>query len=95
MYQLLFCFLSRRRIENNPRKMDEILTRFPKLGEGILNNLNNENLVKCREVKRSWRRRMDGEKFYWRRVIKKYIDGIEEFKETWNMVMWYYSHFRL
>ena len=57
--------------------MEEIFARFPKLGKGILNNLDDENLVKCKEVKRSWHSFMDGEKFYWRRVIKKYIDGIK------------------
>ena len=63
------------------------MARFPKLGEGILNNLDDENLAKCHEVKRSWHHFMDGEKFYWQRVIKKYIDGIEEFKESWKLVM--------
>ena len=63
------------------------MARFPKLGEGILNNLDDEKLARCTEVKRSWCSFIDEEKFYWRRVIKKYIDGIDEFKETWKVVM--------
>ena len=67
--------------------MDNFLKKFPELGKGIFDNLDDENLVQCKEISRSWFAFTDGERFYWTRAIRKYTDNIEEFKETWKKVM--------
>ena len=48
--------------------MEEILWRFPHIGEQTFKKLSNENLVKCKTVGRTWYHFIDNEKFYKQRV---------------------------
>ena len=68
-------------IYNSPKpSIEEILTRFPHIGEQIFANLNDQNLTKCREVCDSWRTFLDGEKLIWTRIIMSYIEDTN----SWN-----------
>ena len=66
--------------------MDEILIRFPVVGQIILKQLDDKNLVKCRKVSRIWRSFLDNDSLLWRRRIKKYTKNQIEFYEIWNLV---------
>ena len=44
--------------------MEEILWRFPHIGENIFKKLSNENLIKSKKVAKTWERFIINEKFY-------------------------------
>ena len=60
--------------------------RVPNVAKDIFNNLNDEDLVKIKEVSRTWSTFMDEEIFFWKRIITKLIGGYNDFKETWRIV---------
>ena len=62
--------------------MEEIITRFPHLGEQIFEQLNRKDLKKCRKVKESWRIFIDRQNFPWIRVIKKRLKLDKDWKEV-------------
>jgi hypothetical protein len=63
------------------------LERFPNLGLEMFNNLDNQNLTKCREVSRSHRKFLEDEKLLWTRRLTKYYVDHPEFKKEWKLVM--------
>ena len=76
------------------RNMDEIISRFPHLAEDIFDNLDNESLVKCKEIGRFCYNFLDEEKVVWLRRIKNYVGehiilyiGFDRFKESWKMAI--------
>ena len=55
--------------------MDNVLLRFPHLGEEIFKKLDeDENLAKCHQLSRTCRFFIEDQKFVWIRVIKKLCD---------------------
>ena len=68
-------------IYNLPKpSIEEILTRFPHIGEQIFANLDDQNLTKCREVCDTWMTFLNNEKLIWTRII---LSHIEE-DNSWN-----------
>ena len=67
--------------------MEEVLARFPSVGEKIFNQLDDQNLTKCKEVNRSQCTFLEETKLLWRRMIKKYNANNVEFKDAWKLVM--------
>ena len=65
---------------------DEIMIRFPILFQGILNELDNKSLAKCRKVNKEWQIFIDNEKFVSIRKLQKYHRNMEEFSEHWKKV---------
>ena len=53
--------------------MEEVLMRFSHLGQDIFDSLNNENLIKCRKINKSWKIFIDNEKFSSKRIIKSFF----------------------
>ena len=62
--------------------MEEILTRFPHLGEQIFDQLNGEDLQKCREIEESWNIFIDRQKFPWIRAIQKHLKLDKDWKKV-------------
>ena len=62
--------------------MEEVLWRFPHIGEQIFKNLSNKNLVKCKLVNKSWYHFINNQKFYQQRIyyenLQKNVDGYGE-----------------
>ena len=58
--------------------MEDVIQRFPNISRQIFENLDNESLVLCREVCKAWKNCIDREKFYWIRIIIKYLQYSEE-----------------
>ena len=67
--------------------MEEILERFPGVGEKIFNQLDNQNLTKCREVSKSQCKFLEENKLLWRRMIEKYSANNVLFNDAWKLVM--------
>ena len=66
--------------------MEEIFRRFSGLGKRILQQLDDKNLAKCREVNKTWKKSIDQDKTIWKRQIKKQV-GHANWSQDWKMVM--------
>ena len=49
--------------------MRDIILRFPHLAEQIFQQLNNEDLVRCREVEKLWKEFIDERNYPWLRIV--------------------------
>ena len=67
--------------------MEIIFAKIPDLGEKILKELDNQSLVKCKEVQRSWYNFVIEEKVLWVRMIQNNIGDENEFLTTWRKVL--------
>ena len=62
--------------------MEEIFSRFPHLGEAIMDELDNTDLTECRLVDRIWRSFIDNQKLPWMRMIYEWKeDSYQEWQE--------------
>ena len=52
--------------------MESIFEKIPDLGDKIIKELDNQTLVKCKEVQRSWNNFINKEKILWFRMIQNY-----------------------
>ena len=62
--------------------MDEVLVRFPQLGEKTFKKLLNKNLVKCMIVSKTWYNFITNEKFY--KLQVQYENGQKNLDEFGN-----------
>ena len=60
--------------------------RFPHLNQLILSELDNESLVTCKEVDKTWNKFIDSQKLLWIRMMEKHIGRLEQYPETWKKV---------
>ena len=67
--------------------MENIFSKIPDLGEKIFKELDNQSLVKCKEVQRSWYNFINEEKVLWFRIIQNYIRKDNEFLQAWRKVL--------
>ena len=68
--------------------MGDMLIRFPHISEKIFNSLDNQNLIICKQVSRSWNDFIDRKKFFWirnvQKCVKKYNKEYNECPKKWN-----------
>jgi hypothetical protein len=64
--------------------MDVIQIRFPTLAVKILNNLDDQSLIKYRKSNRDNWKFLDQERFHWIRILKKFNRYFETSRETWR-----------
>ena len=62
--------------------MEEVILRFPLLGRKIFEKLNNQCLVKCRIIGKTWKSFIDNEKFLTFAMIKKMSNASD--KSIWK-----------
>ena len=67
--------------------MEEILLRFPVIAQKIFEQLDNQDLIKFREVDMTFCSSIDQNRLIWTRMIKKYIKNNNEFRKSWKLVM--------
>ena len=67
--------------------MESIFSKIPDLGEKIFKELDNQSLVKCKEVQRSWYNFMKEEKVLWFRMIQNYLGDQNDFLTAWKKVL--------
>ena len=61
--------------------MDELIRRFPHIAKQISEQLDNNSLAKCREVKKSWLQFIDEKSLPWIRIVE--IPRILNFQNTY------------
>ena len=66
--------------------MENILLRFPVIGQEIFKQVDNPNLTKCKEVCHSWGYFLNNDRLVWLRIIQKYEKNELEYKEDLNGV---------
>ena len=64
--------------------MDVIQIRFPTLAVKILNNLDDQSLMKYKKSNRDNSKFLGQERFYWIRILKKFNDYFETSRDTWR-----------
>ena len=62
--------------------MEEVILRFPLLGRQIFEKLNNQSLVKCRIIGKTWKSFIDNEKFLTFAIIKRVSNASD--KSIWR-----------
>ena len=67
--------------------VDTMLLRFPHIGQGIFEQLDNKNLTKCRKISKPWSNFIDNQKFYWKRRIQRYRGSMQQYSNQWNKVL--------
>ena len=67
--------------------MENILKRFPHLGELTLNNLDNKSLINGKKASRDVSKFLENEKFFWIRILKRYHRNFVRFEESWREVI--------
>ena len=67
--------------------MEEIVLRFPVIAQQIFEQLDNQDLIKFREVDKSFCSSIDQNRLIWTRMIKKYIKDNNKFRKSWKLVM--------
>ena len=58
--------------------MEEVLLRFPHLGQKIFDQLDQESLKNCTEVNPSWRKYIVDEKSHFKTLIRSYTNCSNE-----------------
>ena len=67
--------------------MEILCQRFPHLSKSILNNLDNQSLMKSKEASREIFQFLENERFYWIRMIGRKYLNFEGFQESWNQAI--------
>ena len=71
--------------------MDDLSQKIPLVFRVILQNLDDHQLVKLREVTRNLSNEIDNERYYWIRIMQnlfeKHSRFFEDFSESWNKVI--------
>ena len=67
--------------------MEEILLRFPKLGQDIFNLIDDQSLVASRKVNKVWNTFLDNNKLFWIRIIKSYQRNQVGFEKQWKSML--------
>ena len=67
--------------------METICQRFPHLGKLVLNNLDNQSLINCKEASRIFSEFLESERFFWITILRTYQNNFNEFKEAWKEVI--------
>ena len=67
--------------------MDSVFAKIPDLGDKIISELDNQSLVRCKEVQRSWYNFINEEKNHWLRMIQKRIGDVNKYPTAWKKVL--------
>ena len=74
-------------VTNKVSTMEDLCRRFPQLNRNILNCVDDKSLHNFRLVGRTNFHVLDQERFYWIRMIKRYNENFEKFREMWKKVI--------
>ena len=64
----------------------KFIARFPEMAEQIFNELNNEDLIKSKEVDKAWWDLID-QRLVWKRMIQSCTRKVEHYKSEFNLVL--------
>ena len=74
-------------MQNYRVSMNIISNRFPLVNRRIFQNLDNQSLIRIKEVSRGIAEAVDNERILWIRLIKKYNKNFEGEEESWKEVI--------
>ena len=67
--------------------MENLFEKIPKVGEQILRQLDNQSLVRSKDVNGSWYKFINSEKVLWLRIIQRCVGSGNDFLEAWKKVL--------
>ena len=67
--------------------MEIIFKRFPLIRQRVFKNLDNQSLTRIIEAKRGFAEFLKIERFFWIRIIKKYVRHFEGIEDLWREVL--------
>ena len=67
--------------------MDNILQRFPDIGEAIFCNIDDKSLVTCKKASETWKSFIEKQKLIWIKMIEKHIGKWNTFSDDWKKVI--------
>ena len=59
--------------------MDELILRFPTIAVNVFKEIDNKDLMKCKEVSRLWSNAVDNQKEVWIRRIRLRFENLKAF----------------
>ena len=65
--------------------MDEVLLRFPVVGQKVFEKLDYMSLAKCRNLSKFCKTFLDNDSLVWRRKIKRYTKNQVKFNKHWKL----------
>ena len=68
-------------------KVGDLFKRFPHIGESILNNLDNQSLINCKEASQELSEFLEKERFFWIRILTNYSKHYDTFLDFWKMAV--------
>ena len=68
-------------------KVGELFKRFPHIGESILNKLDNQSLINCKEASQELSEFLEKERFFWIRILTNYSKHYDTFLDFWKMAV--------
>ena len=72
--------------ESRINNYEDLCLRFPSVAELIFDELDNQSLVKCKEVSGVWRIFLKAPKFLIMRKIQKMVETRRKFRNVWKLV---------
>ena len=66
--------------------MEDFVLRFPLAGQKIVNNLNNQDLAKFKEVSKLLSSFIEKDRSFWKRILQKYSEKHATYKDSWISV---------
>ena len=79
--------VTNRTAEMTIKTVEDLISRFPPVAQNIFNNLNVEDLKKCREVSKSFYVSLENSRLYWEKILKKFDQNQIDYKEAWESVV--------
>ena len=73
--------------ENYLSMFEIFCLRFPITSVHIFKIIDDQSLADCKGLSRTLRKFFDDEKFYWIRIIQKYLENQWEFSKSWKAVI--------
>ena len=67
--------------------MDILCKRFPLVVKRVLDNLDDQSLIRSKEASRRIAESLDNEKSYWIRILKKHNEKFTGCEESWREVI--------
>ena len=67
--------------------METFIIRFPTVTQSILQELDNQNLTRCREVCLNFHKFLNQDKVLWMKMIQNFTEDYGNHQKSWNLVM--------
>ena len=67
--------------------MENVIKRFPNVAVKILNNLDTQNLVRCKVASKEIAKFFENDRFFWIKIIMLYKYYFKGQEESWKQVL--------